>query len=122
MPYSNIEDRRAADRRRYVETRAEHNAASLAYYRLHRADLMAAMNVYDAANRARRAWRGATSRFGEEVDFATFVAVWSGRCFGCGKEPACGVDHIVPKARKGRNIESNLQPACLSCNHRKRAA
>jgi 5-methylcytosine-specific restriction endonuclease McrA len=39
-------------------------------------------------------------------------------CVYCGK-PATTVDHVWPTSRGGPDIESNLVPACRSCNCRK---
>jgi 5-methylcytosine-specific restriction endonuclease McrA len=61
----------------------------------------------------------ARRRFGESVPASVFAEVMKGPCFGCGKQPAMGVDHIIPKNEGGRNIESNLRPGCRVCNHRK---
>jgi len=72
-------------------------------------------------NRVRLAWREATRNYGQEVDFATFAAVWAGTCFDCGQTPAMGVDHVIGQTRGGLNVASNLQPACTPCNKRKGA-
>lgn len=40
-------------------------------------------------------------------------------CVYCGERQAATWDHIVPVFRGGRNIISNLVPACLTCNSRK---
>jgi 5-methylcytosine-specific restriction endonuclease McrA len=66
-----------------------------------------------------RAWVNATRRFGELVPLVLWLPIWTGPCFNCGKTPAEGVDHVVPKARGGRNVVENLQPACLPCNQSK---
>ena len=51
----------------------------------------------------------------------TYAAVLSsGTCVYCAA-PATTVDHVVPLARGGYEIESNLVPACGSCNSRKGA-
>ncbi len=64
----------------------------------------------------RAAHANARRKWGEDVPLDLWEAAWSGSCFRCGKTPARGVDHIVPKARGGRNVPENLQPSCLSCN------
>lgn len=43
---------------------------------------------------------------------------WQHRCAYCGA-PAESLDHIVPKAKGGLTVRSNLAPACLPCNRRK---
>lgn len=72
-----------------------------------------------ARGRAMHAALKAARKFGEVVAFSDWWSVWTGTCFGCGKTPAEGVDHIIPASRGGRNILGNLQPACLPCNTRK---
>lgn len=69
--------------------------------------------------RARQAWRRAAWNFGERVAFVDWLPIWMGQCFGCERVPAEGVDHVLPKARGGRNVLDNLQPGCLPCNQRK---
>jgi len=67
------------------------------------------------------AWLKATRKFGEFVPLDIWLIVWSGPCFGCGRDPALGVDHITSWKRGGRNIVENLQPACMPCNRSKGA-
>jgi len=43
---------------------------------------------------------------------------WQHRCAYCG-DPAQSLDHIMPKARGGLTVRSNLAAACLTCNRRK---
>lgn len=51
----------------------------------------------------------------------TYAAVLSsGPCVYCGAE-ARTVDHVVPLARGGLEVEANLVPACASCNGSKGA-
>ena len=66
---------------------------------------------------AGRAFIDAARRF----HYAT-SAPWPRRCWTlsigcayCGAE-ATTLDHVVPKARGGRNAEENLWPCCQSCN------
>jgi hypothetical protein len=45
-----------------------------------------------------------------------------GRCAYCGcalQIEEMAVDHVIPLADGGADAESNLLPACRSCNHRK---
>jgi 5-methylcytosine-specific restriction endonuclease McrA len=44
----------------------------------------------------------------------------SGPCVYCGR-PATSVDHVVALARGGHEVETNLVPACASCNGSKGA-
>lgn len=37
-------------------------------------------------------------------------------CFYCGTSPSTTVDHVIPRARGGRNGSGNLVPACRPCN------
>jgi 5-methylcytosine-specific restriction enzyme A len=41
-------------------------------------------------------------------------------CSSCGATDDLSADHIVPKARGGRNVLSNVQVLCRSCNSAKR--
>lgn len=46
-----------------------------------------------------------------------------GVCHYCGarfKPAELTMDHLVPLARGGRSIKSNLVPACKDCNNRKK--
>lgn len=81
-----------------------------------RRERVAAANV---RRRPRNAWRNANRLYGEVVPFEVWVGIWSGTCFDCGKTPAEGVDHVLPRIRGGRNMIENLQPACTTCNLRK---
>ena len=41
-------------------------------------------------------------------------------CYYCGGK-AESIDHFVPRAAGGKNVLSNLVPACMKCNHMKGA-
>jgi len=64
-----------------------------------------------------------TGRINDEpVSLETYLAIIaSGPCVYCGKESTT-VDHITPLSRGGYEAESNLVPACLSCNQHKHAS
>ena len=94
---------------------AEHREYMAAYRKAHREELA----LYQKRHRAENAAHRATHKFGEAVPMDTWLAVWNGTCFGCGKTPAEGVDHIIPFCDGGRNVPENLQPACLRCNIKK---
>ena len=103
----------------YAAHREERRAKSAAYHAVHRAERAAYYAARNAVRRPDVAARDATRKFGERVPLGVWCAVWYGSCFGCGKTPAEGVDHIIPKCRGGRNVPGNLQPGCLSCNKKK---
>lgn len=42
------------------------------------------------------------------------------RCQFCGSTNDLQIDHILPKAKGGPDIEGNLQVLCLRCNNKKR--
>lgn len=42
-----------------------------------------------------------------------------GRCVECGSNKRLCVDHIIPEAKGGLTIESNLQAMCRPCNSEK---
>jgi 5-methylcytosine-specific restriction endonuclease McrA len=46
---------------------------------------------------------------------ADVFAEWGGRCVYC-EAPAEHLDHVVPLSRGGRDILSNVVPACAPCN------
>jgi len=45
----------------------------------------------------------------------------SGPCAGCGTFSGLTIDHIIPRAKGGKDDRQNLQPMCLPCNLRKGA-
>ncbi|MFJ4960963.1 HNH endonuclease [Streptomyces sp. NPDC088729] len=49
---------------------------------------------------------------------AEIFARWGGTCAYC-DAPAEHLDHITPISRGGRDVESNVIPACVPCNHGK---
>jgi len=119
---------RREEARAYAAARREADpekarATYRAYYAEHqeqrRADVAARRAT--AEGTARTALHNASRKFGETVPFDVWFAVWSGACFGCGTTPARGVDHVIPHSRGGRNVASNLQPACWPCNASKGA-
>ena len=114
-------DARNAERRYDAAHREERRAKSRTYHVAHRDEINARHNARNAQRGPDQAAHDATRKFGEAVGLDTWCAFWYGTCFGCGKTPAEGADHIIPKCRGGRNVPENLQPACLSCNRKKGA-
>jgi 5-methylcytosine-specific restriction endonuclease McrA len=106
--------------REELEAQARAHQDELRARRRARAAIAAAeRRVWNAAHRDEIAAKFAARKFGEVVPLDVWRFVWSGECFGCGKTPAEGVDHIIPFVHGGRNIESNIHPACPACNRRK---
>lgn len=76
--------------------------------------------MFASANNARRA-RRRNAEVAGPVPAETYIAIQaSGPCVYCGR-PAESVDHIRPLFRGGWEHESNLVPACKSCNFSKGA-
>lgn len=76
----------------------------------------------DLSRWAKRAAYDAVRRFGgDPVPWETFARLAAMPCASCGREPAGGVDHLIPKAAGGRNIPENLTPSCAECNRAKGA-
>jgi 5-methylcytosine-specific restriction endonuclease McrA len=71
--------------------------------------------------KAMQAAKMAARKFGEHVHWSVFLDIHSQPCYSCGATPSGEADHIIPFAAGGRNIISNLQPACHTCNMKKGA-
>lgn len=78
-----------------------------------RANTVRAPDVTALYMRARRRRKAPYRR--EDV-----FAHWGGRCVYC-DAPAAHLDHVQPLSRGGRDILSNVVPACASCNLSKAA-
>jgi 5-methylcytosine-specific restriction endonuclease McrA len=53
----------------------------------------------------------------------TLIGRDGGTCVWCGREPwptDLTVEHLLPRARRGRTLPENLAVACRSCNKRRR--
>lgn len=51
---------------------------------------------------------------------AKVIEMYGNRCANCGaKDVKLEIDHIIPHARGGRTVLSNLQPLCGPCNRTK---
>lgn len=49
------------------------------------------------------------------------LARYGNVCLACGATERLTPDHIVPLARGGENVITNIQPLCIDCNRRKNA-
>ena len=69
-----------------------------------------------------RAWIDGTQLVSARQARSSFrqaiFAAWAHRCAYC-SQPAQSLDHVLPKARGGLTVRSNLVPACLRCNRLK---
>src|SRR6185437_13461558 len=73
---------------------------------------------------ANAATRGLAKRAPDAATYQDWLAVLeahSGQCAYCGATERIECDHIVPIAKGGRHIKSNIQPLCRSCNSAKGA-
>lgn len=60
----------------------------------------------------------------KNIDRQEVLKKYNKHCAYCGKKitlRTMQVDHIMPKARGGKDEISNLNPSCRRCNHYKRA-
>jgi 5-methylcytosine-specific restriction endonuclease McrA len=57
-----------------------------------------------SSSEAKRLWRSAIKDH------------WNNQCVYCGSNHDLTLDHVIPKARGGHNITSNVVPACRKCN------
>jgi hypothetical protein len=60
-----------------------------------------------SSSEAKRLWRSAIKEH------------WNNQCVYCGSNHDLTLDHVIPKARGGHNITSNVVPACRKCNQSK---
>lgn len=63
-----------------------------------------------------------TNRRGRAAPYkrADVFARWGGQCCYC-EAPAEHLDHVNPISRGGRDVPSNVVPACAPCNYAKGA-
>jgi 5-methylcytosine-specific restriction endonuclease McrA len=108
-------------RDRHEARREEDNEQSRAYHAANREKRNAQSRDYSRSHRYQAMARAQNSRFGEVVHWSVFARIAHLPCFACGVTPSAGVDHIIPKAKGGRNVVDNLQPSCIPCNQRKSA-
>lgn len=114
--YRELEDVR--ERTRAREATPEVRAKRRAYLEAN-PEKAAAYNKNRAARRRARMPIGTVSA----CEWAAIQARHGGRCRYCGIKPArMTMDHIVPISAGGRHEASNIAPACISCNARKKDA
>ena len=59
------------------------------------------------SSEAKRLWRSAIKEH------------WNNQCVYCKSDHNLTLDHVIPKARGGHDITSNVVPACIKCNQSK---
>ena len=59
------------------------------------------------SSEAKRLWRSAIKEH------------WNNQCVYCQSDHNLTLDHVIQKARGGRDITSNVVPACIKCNQSK---
>ena len=64
--------------------------------------------------------RGRRAYIGQDIKARVF-AKHGANCVNCGSKERIELDHIIPLARGGQDIETNLIPVCRGCNARKGA-
>lgn len=133
----NKERHREAMRRWYRQNSAARKAASLDWYRANRERHLAnakswRKNHPERMREYRRKWAAANPdahklrvvrrriRVRESgrlstKDVLARIEFFGGRCAYCGG-PYEHLDHVVPLSRGGRNVPSNIRPACAKCN------
>jgi 5-methylcytosine-specific restriction endonuclease McrA len=110
--------------------RDEHRAYDLAHYQQVREQRLAYRKEYRETHRdqvrANNNLRKARQRNAPIADLTgaqweQIKASYRGRCAYCGKPTDnLTMDHVVPLARGGAHTASNIVPACLTCNMRKK--
>ena len=72
--------------------------------------------VFNHRRRARK--NGAEGSFTKE-EWLELCNQYSNKCLCCGQKVKLTADHVIPICKGWKNDISNIQPLCLSCNHRK---
>ncbi len=75
-----------------------------------------AQSIFKSNRRAKES--AAYSDGSVEKFWPMILKAYQGLCAYCEK-PAKGMDHVIPLARGGQHVASNVRPACHSCNSRK---
>ena len=60
-----------------------------------------------SSSEARRLWR------------RKIIEKWNHKCAYCGSEKKLTIDHVIPRARGGKDSAENMVCCCESCNHNK---
>lgn len=112
-------DKQAYMREWRRKNRKQEQARYDAWRVTHPEQARAASNAWKLAHPGHNCERRALGKVPRTV-FARVLASYGGRCMYC-DAPATTIDHFVPIKLGGTNKESNLAPACLSCNSSKGA-
>lgn len=73
----------------------------------------------NAQTQRQRARRRASEGSYSTAEWDALRAQYQHRCLACGEQRLLTPDHIVPISKGGTSYIENIQPLCLSCNHRK---
>lgn len=129
--YQENKEKVIAATKRYAAENADAVAAQKAeYYKRHRAKFRAIASEWVKNNKdairayrhVRRAQIGA-DRLSKDI-VARLMVLQKGKCPCCRADISTGknhIDHIIPLASGGRNIDENVQLLCVTCNTKKGA-
>ena len=112
---SNPDKIRTIKRAEYEANKASHAEQGRRWRKNH----PLAWSEYDRRRRAQK--RNSRVCLISESDIRSRFAVFGDRCAYCGATGRLTVDHVVPLARGGMHILSNIRPACKPCNSQKRS-
>jgi 5-methylcytosine-specific restriction endonuclease McrA len=54
-----------------------------------------------------------------KLEWISLCNKYENKCLACGSSDKLTIDHIVPITLGGINSIENIQPLCMSCNHKK---